>query len=39
MPISDAKIRTAKPTEKSYKMYDSRGLFIQVNPNGSKLLR
>lgn len=39
MPLSDAKIRTAKPAEKPYKIYDSRGLFIQVTPNGSKLWR
>lgn len=39
MPLSDTAIRTAKPTEKPYKLADEKGLFILVNPNGSKWWR
>ena len=36
MSLTDTKIRSAKPREKSYKLYDEKGLYLQVNPNGSK---
>lgn len=39
MPLTDTAIRTAKPTEKPYKLADEKGLFILVNPNGSKWWR
>ena len=39
MSLSDTAVRTAKPREKSYKLYDQKGLYLQVNPNGSKLWR
>ncbi len=39
MPLSDAKIRTAKPATKPYKLFDGGGLFLFVQPNGSKLWR
>ena len=39
MPLSDIKIRTAKPAHKPYKLFDGGGLFLLVNPNGSKLWR
>ena len=39
MALSDAAIRAAKPTTKPYKMYDRDGLFLLVNPGGSKLWR
>lgn len=39
MALTDLKIRKAKPLEKPYKLYDSLGLFLLVNPNGSKLWR
>ena len=39
MPLSDTAIRNAKPTEKPRKLADSAGLFLLVNPNGSKWLR
>jgi integrase len=35
MPLTDAKLRQAEPREKSYKLYDSNGLLIQVPPSGS----
>jgi hypothetical protein len=35
--LTDAKVRTAKPTDKPYKLTDGGGLFLLVKPNGSKL--
>jgi integrase len=37
--LTDTSIRTAKPKERPYKLMDERGLFLLVNPNGSKLWR
>lgn len=37
--LTDKKIKSAKAKEKKYKLYDGGGLFLQVNPNGSKLWR
>ncbi|GAB3781346.1 tyrosine-type recombinase/integrase [Dyella agri] len=39
MPLTDAKVRTAKPTPKSTKMADGRGLYLEVRPTGAKLWR
>lgn len=39
LPLTAAKIRSAKPKARSYKMYDARGLYLQINPCGSKLWR
>ena len=39
MALSDFKISKAKPRDRAYKLYDSFGLFLQVNPGGSKLWR
>ena len=39
MALTDTAIRKAKPRVKSYKMSDSLGLYLQVNPGGSKLWR
>jgi integrase len=39
MPLSDAAVRNAKPRAKPYKLSDSAGLYLQVQPNGSKLWR
>ena len=36
-PLSEAKVRTAKPREKKYKIFDGGGLFLQVTPSGGKL--
>ena len=36
MPLTDTAIRTAKSSEKPYKLADEKGLFLLVNPNGSK---
>ena len=37
--LSDVKIRKAKARDKPHRMYDSLGLFVRVNPNGSRLWR
>lgn len=39
MPLSDLKVRNEKPGSKSRKVYDDRGLYLLVQPNGSKLWR
>lgn len=39
MALTDLKIKKAKAAERPYKIYDSLGLFVLVNPNGSKLWR
>lgn len=39
MPLTDTKIKSLKPKEKRYKVSDFDGLYIAVNPNGSKLWR
>lgn len=39
MPLTDTAIRTAKAADKPYKLSDERGLFVLVNPNGSKWWR
>lgn len=39
MPLTDISIRNAKGQEKPYRMSDGRGLFLIVNPNGSKWWR
>jgi hypothetical protein len=37
MPFSDGGLCNLKPTERPYKRFDGGGLFVQVNPSGSKL--
>jgi integrase len=39
MALTDTAIRGAKPAEKAFKLYDRDGLFLLVNPGGSKLWR
>lgn len=34
MPLTDAKLRSAKADEKPYKISDSGGLYLLVKPNG-----
>ncbi len=38
-PLSDAEIEAARPGDKSFKLYDGYGLYLQIKPNGSKLWR
>jgi integrase len=37
--LTDLSVRKAKPQEKPYKLTDSKGLFLLVQPNGSKYWR
>lgn len=37
MPLSEIKVRNAKPKENNYKLFDGGGLFLLVTPLGSKL--
>jgi integrase len=39
MALTDTAIRNSKPKEKPYKVTDSQGLYLLVNPRGSKLWR
>ena len=39
MPLTDTAIRNAKPRAKPYKVGDTQGLYLLVNPVGSKLWR
>ena len=39
MPLTDTKIRNTKPTDKPVKLTDSRGLYLEIRPSGSKLWR
>jgi hypothetical protein len=39
MALTDTAIRNAKPKAKPYKLADGGGLFLLVNPNGSRLWR
>lgn len=37
--LSDTVVRNAKAREKPYKLFDGRGLFLLVNPSGSRWWR
>ncbi len=39
MPLTDTRIKQAKPKGEPYKLVDGEGLVLLVNPNGSKLWR
>lgn len=39
MPLNDMKCRTSKPMEKSYKLSDGEGLYLEVLPSGKKSWR
>ncbi len=39
MSLTDIKCKAVKPKEKLYKLSDEKGLYLQVNPNGSKYWR
>ena len=39
MALTDTAIRGTKPGKKPFKIYDREGLFLLVNPGGSKLWR
>jgi integrase len=35
-PLSDSACRSAKPTDRAYKLFDGDGLYLLVQPNGRK---
>lgn len=37
MALTVVQVKNAKPREKAYKLADEKGLYLLVNPNGSKL--
>jgi integrase len=37
--LSEARVRSAKPRERAYKLFDERGLFLLVTPTGGRLWR
>ncbi|HGO5518625.1 TPA: tyrosine-type recombinase/integrase [Klebsiella michiganensis] len=39
MALTDIKVRTAKPTDKQYKLTDGSGMHLLVHPNGSNYWR
>ena len=39
MPLTDTAIRSAKSKSKPFKLFDSGGLYLQVNPAGGKWWR
>ena len=39
MALTDTKVKNAVPREKPYKLSDSQGLYIEVQPSGSKYWR
>ena len=36
-PLSDTKIKTAKPQEKEYTLQDGKGLYLLIKPIGTKI--
>lgn len=39
MPLTDTALRSIRPRDRAYKVYDHDGLFLLINPGGSKLWR
>jgi len=37
--LTDVQVRKAEPRATRYKLYDSGGLFVSVEPDGTKLWR
>ncbi|MFM0013700.1 tyrosine-type recombinase/integrase [Paraburkholderia sediminicola] len=38
-PLTEMQVRKAKPAEKSYRLADGKGLYLEVMPNGSRYWR
>ena len=36
MPLTDTKVKNAKPLDKEYKLTDGFGMFLRITPKGSK---
>lgn len=39
MALSDVTVKNLKPTDKMFKVYDERGLYLEITPQGSKRWR
>ena len=39
MPLNDIRCKNIKPTNKIFKVSDGKGLYLEVNPNGSRYWR
>ena len=39
MPLTDSKIRNAKSTDRPYKLFDAKGLYLYVTPAGGRIWR
>ena len=39
MPLTDVQCRSAKASSKSYKVYDAKGLYLEVIPTGKRFWR
>jgi len=39
MPLTDAAIRSVKPSEKFRKLFDGDGMYLEVSPGGGKWWR
>jgi integrase len=39
MPLSDAAVRSAKPSDKPVRLFDGGGLYVEISPTGGKLWR
>jgi len=37
--LNNIQVKAAKPTDKRYRLTDSEGLYLEVDPNGSKYWR
>lgn len=38
-PLTDVKVKEAKPREKAYRLSDERGMYLEVSPSGSRWWR
>ena len=39
MALTDPTVKQAKPRDKIYRLADEKGLYLEVNPNGSRYWR
>jgi len=39
MALTDSKVKQAKPTDKTYRLADEKGLYLEIHPNGSRYWR
>ena len=38
-PLTEFQVKNAKPRQKSYKLFDGGGLYVEVMPSGSRIWR